>query len=297
MSSGENDSVPLQIDAFNIEKLLWRGSRSTVYLARDTRDQALVALKVLYERPDCTLAEQHEYAAREADLLRRIEHPNIIRLRKHGEFNGVPFLSFPFIQGLALEKLAQRADMELAVKILILIKVARAVHHAHTKNVLHRDLKPHNILVDAAAEPYVLDWGLSWRKGDASTSGTNTVCGTPAYMSPEQARGEAKKLTSATDTYSLGAMLYELLTGKPPFEAESSWKVIQLAMAMPPRPPSKIAQVDPRFERVALTCLAKEPAKRYPSAAALADDLQRVLDNQEPKGPGTSLFGRLLRNS
>jgi serine/threonine-protein kinase len=176
----------------------------------------------------------------------------------------------------------------------VFLKVCDGVAFAHSRGVIHRDLKPHNILLDKRGEPFVLDWGLSWRKGDAPKSGFQHIVGTAAYMSPEQARGEERKLTPATDVYALGAVLYELFTGKPPFEAETSWKTLQMAMSLPPRPPSGLrSTLDLRVERIILHCLEKEPEARYESAKALADDLERVLKDSDPKGPAGPL-GRFL---
>jgi len=284
--------VPERFGAFLIDKVIWQGTISTVYLARDSRDLAQVALKVLYPRPNRGLEEQRQSAELEARNLREIAHPNIIELRKHGECEGIPYLSFPYIEGTRLDKWLDHGKPGTPTVLAIMRKACMGVHHAHTKGVLHRDLKPHHILLDKCNEPHLLDWGLSRRKGSVSKSGFQNIVGTPAYMSPEQARGEEANLTPASDVYSLGAILYHLLTGRPPFEADSTWKTLQMAMSLLPRPPRELhATMDPRVELVILACLRKEPGQRYSSAKALADDLERVLQDTKPKGTS----GRLAR--
>lgn len=278
--------MPRRFDAFLIDAELWRGEHSTVYRARDSRDQAVVALKVFYPRPNADHALQQQSALREATVLREIVHPNIIELRKHGVCDGVPYLSFPFLKGQSLDQAFESGRAAAQNALRAMVKVCHALHHAHARGIVHRDLKPRNLLLDEKGEPRVLDWGLSWRIGDAARSGFQYIVGTPAYMSPEQARGEDKRLSPATDVYGVGAILYHLVAGKPPFEAETSWKTMQMAMSLPPRPPSGLrSTVDLRLERVILTCLEKDPAKRYPSAKALAENLERVLNDGDAKGP------------
>ncbi|HYF50155.1 MAG TPA: serine/threonine-protein kinase [Planctomycetota bacterium] len=286
--------MPRQLGAFLIDKELWHGSHSTVYLARDSRDSAAVALKVLYASPEFPLEQQKRTARREASRLKVLSHENIVPLRKHGEIDGLPYLSFPFIEGQGLDVICKANTVALEPLLRALVKVCHALHHAHRQGILHRDLKPRNILIDQRVQPYVLDWGLAWKMGDKSEGSVQSIVGTPAYMSPEQARGEEQSLTPATDVYSLGAILYHVLTGKPPFEAGTSWKTMQMAMSLPPRPPSQLkTTVDLKMERVVLWALEKDPERRYASAESMAEDMQRALDNEKPRGPA-GVLGRLF---
>jgi len=288
------ERFPKQFGEFVLENAIWRGAHSTVYRARDIRDSALVALKVFYAGPDSPLYAQCSAAEFEARRLRELSHPNIVGLREHGAVDEVPFLSFTFIHGCSVEVALKPGEVETRVVLEVVSAIARALHYAHSIGIIHRDLKPRNILVDDTRTPHVLDWGLSWKQEEKTESPIQSIVGTPAYMSPEQARGEEAKLTPATDVYSLGAILYHLLTGRPPFEAGTSWKTLQMAMSMPPEAPSRIVpSIDAGIDRLILTCLEKDPNGRYASAQALDEDLQRVLNNQPPRGR-PSFLGRLF---
>ena len=290
----ERARFPRGFGPFTLEQQIGKGSRSLVFLARDNRDNAPVALKMLPVTQESTLDVQRKSMQQEAQRLRALAHDHIIPLRQHGEINETPYLSFPFISGKSFDQILHEKKLK-APLLEAMLKVCGALGHAHVRGLIHRDLKPNNIIVDQRNEPFVLDWGLSWKVGSKPDPRIQNIVGTPAYMSPEQARGEELNLTPATDVYSLGAMLYHLVTGKPPFVAETSWKTMQMAMSLPPHPPSKLrTTVDLKLERVILWCLEKEPEGRYGDANELSEDLQRALEADAPKGPA-GFLNRLFK--
>jgi serine/threonine protein kinase len=287
--------LPRPFGPFTLEKEIGKGSRSAVYLARDERDGVFVALKLLAPSSECPLEEQRKNMEAEAWRLRMLLHPNIIGLRQRGEIEEMPYLSFPYIEGKSLDQVLSEKAMAIGPLLDATVKVCHALGHAHSRGLIHRDLKPRNIIIDRKGEPFVLDWGLSWQKGSKREPNVQSIVGTPAYMSPEQVRGEEEKLTDATDVYSMGAILYHVVTGKPPFVAETSWKTMQMTMSLPPHPPSKLrTTIDLKLERVILWCLEKDPERRYRDGTDLAEDLQRAVHSDTPKGPA-GLLKRLFK--
>jgi WD40 repeat protein len=252
-----------------------------VYRARQKSLNRLVAVKMI--RPDAlaTPAARARFRA-EAENAATLDHPNIVPLHEVGEHGGMPFYSMKLIEGgtvVAREGpwLAAGADRNRAAARL-LEKVAQAVHHAHERGILHRDLKPGNILIDSAGQPHVTDFGLAKRIDNAvSLTDTGAIVGTPAYMAPEQAMGQ-KALTIAADVYALGAILYELLTGRPPFKGDHILETLRQTIETEVSPPRLYnPQANRDLEVICLKCLQKHPAKRYGSAEALAQDLERWL--------------------
>ncbi len=265
-----------------------RGAMGIVFRARQASLDRVVALKVIRSGEFADPAEVRRFRA-EAEAAATLDHPGIVSIYDVGEQRGVQFYAMRLVEGGSLAarmaewtvpKAATRAaarERQTAAAVLA-AGVARAVHHAHQRGILHRDLKPGNILVDAAGDPHVADFGLAKRVDGADRdTHSGAVVGTPAYMAPEQAAGR-RDLTTAADTYAVGAVLYELLTGRPPFVGPTVLDVLRRVETVPPAPPRVLNPAVSRdLETVCLKCLEKDPAARYPSAAALADDLDRWL--------------------
>ena len=213
-----------------------------------------------------------------------------------GAFEGNHFFTMKFIDGRSMAHEMPRLVKAPRDGVRLLVKVCRAIHYAHQHGILHRDLKPANILLDGQGEPHVTDFGLAKRtEGDSQLTQTGTIVGTPSYMSPEQAAPSQTPLTTAADVYSLGAILYEILTGRPPFRGDSPLDTLMLVLNKEAERPRSInAGADRDLETIALKCLEKDPARRYGSAEALAEDLDRWL-NQRADSRAADRHGRARR--
>lgn len=264
---------------------LGRGGMGIVYKARQVSLNRLVALKTI---GSAQLGRTEIVRFRiEAEAAARLEHPNIVSIYEIGEHQGEHFYSMQLIEGgtvaaLSLPAASQSADRQQRLIAGCLAKVARAIHHAHQRGVLHRDLKPGNVLIDAAGEPHVTDFGLAKLfHEDSGLTATTTTLGTPAFMAPEAASGKARQASIGTDVYSLGAVLYALLCGKPPFLGATALETMQLAMESEAESLRAINEaVDRDLEIICFKCLEKEPARRYSSALAFAEDLERWLEGE-----------------
>jgi tetratricopeptide (TPR) repeat protein/tRNA A-37 threonylcarbamoyl transferase component Bud32 len=263
---------------YEVHELLGEGGMAVVYKARQKVPDRLVALKML--RPELREAVADAQRLRnEADLIAQLDHPALVPLYEVGEAEGRFYFSMKLIEGGSLAGQVERFRNDLRAAASLVAAAARAVHHAHQRGILHRDLKPSNILLDADGRPHVTDFGLARRvEVDSTLTRSGIIVGTPSYMAPEQAAGRRAAITTATDVYGLGTILYELLTGRPPFQGES---VLDTLVQVQEREPTPPGQNNPRVDRdlgtICLKCLEKESQRRYGSAEALAEDLERWL--------------------
>lgn len=311
---GEIGDSPGDLRDYELLNEIARGGMGVVYRARQISLQRIVALKMILTARLPGEADMKRFRA-EAEAVASLEHPNIVPIHEVGEDEGVPYFTMKFIPGGSL---AQRIlDFGFAIcdskateaslgksevvnrksQIAILIaKIARAVHYAHQRGILHRDLKPSNILLDERDEPLVTDFGLAKQlETDSNLTLSGTVLGTPAYIAPEQAAG-GKVLTTAVDIYSLGAIFYELLTGRPPFQADTPLETLRQVVEQEVRRPSSIHRtMDRDLETICLKCLRKDPSQRYGSAEDLAEDLERWLRHEPIHARRTGAWERGIK--
>ena len=272
--------VPQEPDVPGYEILgeLGRGGMGVVFKAHQVALNRAVALKMIKSGGFATEAELLRFQ-NEAEAVAQLDHPHIVPIYEVGRHRGRHFFSMKLIAGTSLDKrLAEFAADPRAAARLVAI-VAEAVHHAHQRGILHRDLKPANILLDERGQPHVTDFGLAKRiEGDGELTQSGAPVGTPSYMSPEQATGAKGSLSTATDVYGLGTILYALLAGRAPFAGTTLVETLDKVRTCSPEPPSLLNKQVPRdLEIICLKCLEKEPNRRYPSALALAEDLDRWL--------------------
>ena len=274
-----------RIGNYQILEEIGRGGMGVIYRARQRHSRRIVALKRMLSFQ----ADSQETLARfrrEAEAVASLDHPNILPIYEVSEGeDGLPFFSMKFAAGGSLLDAAPALRNEPRRSVELMAKVARAVQYAHGHGILHRDLKPGNILLDGRGEPLVSDFGLAkWLDTTSDVTRTLTIFGTPGYIAPEQAKRSAAKLTPAADVYSLGAILFELFTGRPPFLGEHALAVIQQASEKPaPKLRSLIPGFDRDLETICAKCLEREPNARYRSAGDLAEDLERWLEGRPIK--------------
>src|SRR5712675_809633 len=267
---------------YQVLEEIGRGGMGVIYRARQRHSRRIVALKRILSYH----ADSQETLARfrrEAQAAASLDHPNILPIYEVSECDdGLPFFSMKFAGGGSLLDAAPALRGEPRRAVALMAKVARAVQHAHGQGILHRDLKPGNILLDGRGEPLVSDFGLAkWLDTTSNLTQTLTIFGTPGYIAPEQVNGSAGKLGPASDVYSLGAILFDLLTGRPPFLGENALKVIQQASEKPaPKLRTLMPGLDRDLETICAKCLEREPGARYRSAADLAEDLERWLEGR-----------------
>src|SRR5215510_834682 len=270
-----------------------RGGQAVVYRAHQKSLNRTVALKVIGLGLWTTETHLKRFR-REAEAAASLEHPCIVPIHEVGEWDGQCYFSMKFIEGGQLDDVVRRTPISIRQAAELIAKVARTVHYAHEHGILHRDIKPGNILLDANGEPHLTDFGLARLvESESTVTRTVEVLGSPSYMAPEQAAGNNIKLTSATDVYGLGAVLYQLLTGHAPFAAGTTYETIKLLLETEPRPPRLWnPKVDRDLSTICLKCLEKDPQRRYSSASALADDLERWLKHEPIKARRIGVIDR-----
>jgi serine/threonine protein kinase/TolB-like protein/Flp pilus assembly protein TadD len=280
-----------------------RGGQGVVFRARQKSLNRIVALKVISLGQWASKAHLKRFRV-EAEAAARLEHPGIVPIHEVGERDGSCYFSMKFVEGGQLDQVArsamtdsscgEREPMPIRRAVELIAKVARTVHYAHGHGILHRDIKPGNILLDAKGEPHLTDFGLARLvESESSVTQTLDVLGTPSYMAPEQAMGNNSAISSVTDVYGLGAVLYQLLTGQPPFAGGATYETIRLLLNTEPRQPRLLnPKIDRDLSTICLKCLEKDPKRRYPSALALAEDLERWLKHEPILARHTGLLAR-----
>src|SRR5881296_321468 len=294
-SDGPGGPIPMLMDFGDYELLqqIGRGGQGVVFRARQKSLNRTVALKVISLGQWASEAHLKRFR-REAEAAASLDHPSIVPIYEVGERDGSCYFSMKFVEGGQLDEVVRRTPMSIRQAVELIAKVARTVHYAHEHGILHRDIKPGNVLLDAKGEPHLTDFGLA-RLVETESTVTHTmeVLGTPSYMAPEQAAGNNAGVTSATDIYGLGAVLYQLLTGHPPFAAGTTYETVRLVLDTEPRQPRLWnRKIDRDLATICLKCLDKDPRRRYASALALAEDLERWLKHKPIRARRTGIFTR-----
>jgi serine/threonine protein kinase len=294
-------NLPRPFGKYTLTRELGRGAMGLVFEARDSALDRRVALKLMLPSDNTDAKEsalEEQLFTREAQLCARLEkHPNIVSVYESGAVDGRRYIAMEYIDGIPLSDWTAQRKPSLRSRIRILRDVAYAVHHAHQAGILHRDLKPKNVLIDPQGRPFVTDFGMAKRvsgagdgSGISSSSSAGTVVGTPSYMSPEQAQG-LRKIDRRTDVYALGAMLYEILTGKPPFPGEMTIVALMRVVQDPIPTPSAASlqwagsSEDKSIEGVCMQALSKNPDDRLPDSLAFADQLSKWLGDKPAISP------------
>jgi tetratricopeptide (TPR) repeat protein/tRNA A-37 threonylcarbamoyl transferase component Bud32 len=270
-----------ELPGYEIIEEIARGGMGVVYRARQIKLNRIVALKVILSGAHASERERAQFQ-REAEAVARLQHPHIVQIYEIGEQNALPYFSLEYVDGGSLAKKLSGTPVPAKQAAQLTETLARAVQVAHEQGIIHRDLKPGNVLLTSDGTPKIADFGLAKRlDSDTAHSRSGAIIGTPSYMAPEQASGRTKEIGPSVDVYALGAILYELLTARPPFKAPTAWDTVLQVISEEVVPPSRLQTKLARdLETICLKCLQKEPGKRYESAQALADDLRRFLEDQ-----------------
>ncbi|HMC26343.1 MAG TPA: serine/threonine-protein kinase, partial [Verrucomicrobiae bacterium] len=282
-----------QLGDYELLEEVGRGGQGIVFRARQKSLNRTVAVKVISLGQWASKTHLKRFRL-EAEAAARLEHPGIVPIHEVGERDGSCYFSMKFVEGGQLDEVIRRAPMPTRQAVELIVKVARTVHYAHEHGILHRDIKPGNILLDAKGEPHLTDFGLA-RLVETESTVTRTLemLGTPSYMAPEQAVGNNAAISSVTDVYGLGAVLYQLLTGQPPFAGGTTYETIKLLLDTEPRQPRLLnPKIDHDLSTICLKCLEKDPKRRYSSALTLAEDLERWLRHEPIQARRAGIFAR-----
>jgi len=286
--------LPRDFGSYELIEEIGRGGMGVVYKARQKGLDRTVAIKMILASHLASAEHVRRFRA-EAKAAAALQHSHIVHIHDVGQLHGQHYFAMEYVDGTSLaERIAQGpVDVETAVRLVA--QVARAIGHLHQHGIIHRDLKPSNVLLDADEQPYVTDFGLAKVfAADSQTTATGVIAGTPSYMPPEQASGQSHQVGPRSDVYSLGAILYELLTGRPPFQEENPLDTLMQVLSREPTLPRELNRRIPRpLELICLKCLAKSPEDRYASAEALADDLERFSRGEALQARPPHLIQRL----
>jgi serine/threonine-protein kinase len=281
---------------YEILEELGRGGMGVVYKARQLGLNRIVALKMILTGGHASHVDLARFRT-EAEAIARLGHPNVVQVHDVGEHGGLPYFSLEFCPGGSLDRKLEGTPLPSRQAAELVLKLARAIHEAHAKGILHRDLKPANVLFGEDGTPKITDFGLAKRlDGPAGQTANGAVLGTPGYMAPEQAAGKIEEIGPTADIYGLGAVLYELLTGRPPFRAVTRLETLRQTVENDPAPIRLLnAQVHRDLETICLKCLEKEPDHRYPSARQLEKDLEHYLAGEPISARSLHVLERLAR--
>lgn len=289
-------NVRVEIPGYEIEAQLGHGGMGMVFRAKQMRLNRTVAIKMVHGGAFASSEARVRFLS-EAESIAKLHHPHIVQVYEFGQHEGYPYFTLEYLEGGTLDRLLVGKPLKARRAAAMVERLARGTQHAHERGIVHRDLKPSNVLLDADGNPKISDFGLAKHtdSGDGMTR-TGSILGTPSYMAPEQARGDVHEVGPHSDVYALGAILYECLTGRPPFRGTTTIETINKVLNKEPAAPRKLVPSLPRdIETLCLKCLQKNPGQRYASAAALADDLQRFIDGDAIKARPIGRIERTVR--